>query len=41
MAHHALRNPIPWSSRLILNGEELLNNNGWSECGAEFSPHHM
>lgn len=28
MAHHALRNPIPWSSRLILNGEELLNNNG-------------
>jgi organic hydroperoxide reductase OsmC/OhrA len=28
MAHHALRNPIPWSSRLIHNGEELLNNNG-------------
>jgi hypothetical protein len=29
MAHHALRNPIPWSSRLIHNGEELLNKNGW------------
>jgi hypothetical protein len=28
MAHHALRNPIPWSSRLIHNGEELLNKNG-------------
>lgn len=28
MAHHALRNPIPWSSRLVYNGEEVLNRNG-------------
>ena len=28
MAHHALRNPIPWSSRLIYNGQEVLNRNG-------------
>ncbi len=28
MAHHALRNPIPWSSRLIHNGEEVLSHAG-------------
>ncbi|WP_185802650.1 OsmC family protein [Pontivivens nitratireducens] len=28
MAHFALRNPIPWQSRLIHNGEELLNREG-------------
>ncbi len=28
MAHHALRNPIPWSSRLVYNGQEVLNRNG-------------
>lgn len=28
MAHHALRNPIPWSSRLIHNGNEILSRNG-------------
>ena len=28
MAHFALRNPIPWSSRLIHNGNELLANKG-------------
>ncbi len=28
MAHHALRNPIPWSSRLIHNGAELINHSG-------------
>ncbi|MEM7295362.1 MAG: OsmC family protein [Pseudomonadota bacterium] len=28
MAHFALRNPIPWSSRLVLNGQELMNHGG-------------
>ncbi|MEM6311015.1 MAG: OsmC family protein [Pseudomonadota bacterium] len=28
MAHFALRNPIPWSSRLLLNGEELMSHSG-------------
>lgn len=28
MAHFALRNPIPWSSRLLHNGKELINNSG-------------
>ncbi len=28
MAHHALRNPVPWSSRLIHNGQELINRSG-------------
>ncbi len=28
MAHHALRNPIPWSSRLIHNGNEVLSRAG-------------
>ena len=23
MAHHALRNPIPWSTRLVYNGVEI------------------
>jgi len=23
MAHHALRNPIPWSTRLVYNGTEI------------------
>ncbi|MEM7059578.1 MAG: OsmC family protein [Pseudomonadota bacterium] len=28
MAHFALRNPIPWRSRLVLNGEELADERG-------------
>ena len=28
MAHHALRNPIPWQSRLVLNGQEVLSGAG-------------
>ena len=28
MAHFALRNPIPWSSRLLHNGKELINHSG-------------
>ena len=28
MAHHALRNPIPWQSRLIHNGEEVISRKG-------------
>lgn len=28
MAHFALRNPIPWRSRLLLNGEEVLDRSG-------------
>ncbi|SHG79346.1 OsmC family protein [Cognatishimia maritima] len=28
MAHFALRNPIPWRSRLMLNGEELMSHSG-------------
>ncbi|MEM6388143.1 MAG: OsmC family protein [Pseudomonadota bacterium] len=28
MAHFALRNPIPWSSRLVLNGEEVASGSG-------------
>jgi uncharacterized OsmC-like protein len=28
MAHHALRNPIPWSTRLVYNGEEIDNREG-------------
>ncbi len=28
MAHFALRNPIPWRSRLVLNGEELMDQSG-------------
>ena len=28
MAHHALRNPIPWQSRLIHNGNEVINRSG-------------
>ena len=28
MAHYALRNPIPWSTRLIYNGEEALARSG-------------
>lgn len=28
MAHHALRNPIPWSTRLVYNGQEAINRAG-------------
>ncbi len=28
MAHHALRNPIPWSTRLVHNGSELVSRAG-------------
>ncbi len=28
MAHHALRNPIPWSTRLIHNDQEILSRDG-------------
>ena len=28
MAHFALRNPIPWSSRLVHNGTELMSHSG-------------
>lgn len=28
MAHHALRNPIPWMTRLIHNGEEIDHREG-------------
>lgn len=28
MAHHALRNPIPWSTRLIYNGKEAISRAG-------------
>ena len=28
MAHFALRNPIPWRSRLVLNGDEVLDRSG-------------
>lgn len=28
MAHFALRNPIPWRSRLLHNGKELIDHNG-------------
>ena len=35
MAHHALRNPIPWSTRLIHNGAEIDARNS---TDADFSP---
>ncbi|WP_390912478.1 hypothetical protein [Pseudosulfitobacter sp. SM2401] len=28
MAHHALRDPIPWQSRLISNGQEVAKRSG-------------
>lgn len=28
MAHFALRNPIPWSTRLVHNGDETINRSG-------------
>ena len=28
MAHHALRNPIPWSTRLVHNGAEVISRAG-------------
>lgn len=28
MAHHALRNPIPWSTRLVHNNKEVMSHNG-------------
>ena len=28
MAHYALRNPIPWSTRLVYNGEEAVSRSG-------------
>ncbi|MDG1005102.1 MAG: OsmC family protein [Emcibacteraceae bacterium] len=28
MAHYALRNPIPWSTRLVYNGNEAVNRSG-------------
>jgi uncharacterized OsmC-like protein len=28
MAHHALRNPIPWSTRLVHNSKEVVNHAG-------------
>lgn len=28
MAHHALRNPIPWSTRLVLNQREVASRTG-------------
>lgn len=28
MAHYALRNPIPWESRLVYNGEEVIKRAG-------------
>ena len=28
MAHFALRNPIPWQSRLLHNGKEVINHTG-------------
>lgn len=28
MAHHAMRNPIPWSTRVVYNGDEIV-----SRCG--------
>ena len=28
MAHHALRNPIPWSTRLVYNGAEVISRAG-------------
>ncbi|MGB7243671.1 MAG: OsmC family protein [Sulfitobacter sp.] len=28
MAHYALRNPIPWQSRLVYNGKEVTNRTG-------------
>lgn len=28
MAHHALRNPIPWSTRLIHNSKEVMSHEG-------------
>lgn len=28
MAHHALRNPIPWESRLVYNGQEVVSRAG-------------
>ncbi len=28
MAHHALRNPIPWSTRLVYNGDEIDSREG-------------
>jgi uncharacterized OsmC-like protein len=28
MAHHALRNPIPWSTRLIYNNREVISRQG-------------
>ncbi|WP_299413921.1 OsmC family protein [uncultured Sulfitobacter sp.] len=28
MAHHALRNPISWESRLVYNGQEVLKREG-------------
>jgi len=28
MAHYALRNPIPWESRLVYNGKEVLSREG-------------
>ncbi len=28
MAHYALRNPIPWSTRLVYNGKETISRSG-------------
>ncbi len=28
MAHFALRNPVPWSTRLVYNGKETINRSG-------------
>ncbi len=28
MAHHALRNPIPWSTRLVYNGKQAISRSG-------------
>ncbi|MEO0997673.1 MAG: OsmC family protein [Pseudomonadota bacterium] len=28
MAHHALRNPVPWKTRLVLNGEPVVSHEG-------------
>lgn len=28
MAHHALRNPVPWSTRLVYNGKEAISRSG-------------
>ncbi|MEO1250400.1 MAG: OsmC family peroxiredoxin, partial [Pseudomonadota bacterium] len=28
MAHFALRNPVPWSTRLVHNGQEVISRQG-------------